>query len=137
MQLLRESLPIASDAAAARDEHHLRDARAHEERGRPQPEPTVVTSRTSRPAEAASDPLTPRRCNVYVHQPATADKLTDGGWRENQYAVHWWVQKSVHWLVQKSVHWVILVQWLVPKSVHSNIDMEILSCRDNYLNLLL
>ena len=32
-------LPIASDAAAARGEHHLRAARSHEERGRPQPEP--------------------------------------------------------------------------------------------------
>ena len=40
---------------------------------------------------------------MYVHQPSSADELTDGGWREDQYAVHWWVQRALQsypWRVQ-------------------------------------
>lgn len=78
---------------------------AHDATRPPNAELGAATSRTSRPAEAAPGPITPRRCNVYVHQPSSADKLTDSGWREDQYAVHWWVQRALQshpWRVQSS-----------------------------------
>ena len=58
---------------------------AHDATRPPNAELGAATSRTSRPAEAAPGPITPRRCNVYVHQPSSADKLADSGWRETSH----------------------------------------------------
>ena len=56
--------------------------------------------------EAQAGFLEAHRCRIYVHQPSSASRLTDAEHRNDQYAVHWWLQHALQghpWRVHSPV----------------------------------
>ena len=55
-------------------------------------------------SDAGAGSLEAHRCRIYVHQPTSSSNLTDAEHHQDQYAVHWWLQRALQahpWRVRR------------------------------------